>query len=164
MVPRMKSAARAARSTYLGSFSSLPATARPVKMNFWIASSIEDSRADFFDWLFWAATDSAMTIVRMSPAAPILAGKRILVTGGTGFIGRNLIAELLKREGDIHLLVREGSQGKQLIAEIFRRWDGKLCSFKQAKVLRKYGYPPDLQEEAVKTVLAQAELLCAEWV
>ena len=23
---------------------------------------------------------------------------------------------------------------------------------------------PDLQEEAVKTVLAQAELLCAEWV
>ncbi len=32
------------------------------------------------------------------------------------------------------------SQGKQLIAEIFRRWDGKLCSFKQAKVLRKYGY------------------------
>jgi hypothetical protein len=27
-----------------------------------------------------------------------------------------------------------------------------------------HGYPPDLQEEAVKTVLAQAELLCAEWV
>ena len=25
-------------------------------------------------------------------------------------------------------------------------------------------YPPDLQEEAVKTVLSQAELLCAEWV
>jgi type I restriction enzyme R subunit len=32
------------------------------------------------------------------------------------------------------------------------------------KILRKYGYPPDLQEEAVKTVLMQAELLCAEWV
>jgi superfamily II DNA or RNA helicase len=32
------------------------------------------------------------------------------------------------------------SQGKQLIDEIFRRWDGKLCSFKQAKVLRKHGY------------------------
>ncbi len=26
------------------------------------------------------------------------------------------------------------------------------------------GYPPDLQEEAVKTVLQQAELLCAERV
>ena len=32
------------------------------------------------------------------------------------------------------------------------------------RILNKYGCPPDLQEEAVKTVLAQAELLCAEWV
>ncbi|MDI1313361.1 type I restriction endonuclease subunit R [Prosthecobacter sp.] len=32
------------------------------------------------------------------------------------------------------------------------------------RILNKYGYPPDLQEAAVKTVLAQAELLCAEWV
>jgi type I restriction enzyme R subunit len=32
------------------------------------------------------------------------------------------------------------------------------------RILSKHGYPPDLQEEAVKTVLAQAELLCAEWV
>ena len=32
------------------------------------------------------------------------------------------------------------------------------------RILRKHGYPPDLQEEATKTVLAQAELLCAEWV
>ncbi|HMP71880.1 MAG TPA: HsdR family type I site-specific deoxyribonuclease [Kiritimatiellia bacterium] len=31
------------------------------------------------------------------------------------------------------------------------------------RILNKYGYPPDLQEEAVKTVLMQAELLCAEW-
>lgn len=31
------------------------------------------------------------------------------------------------------------------------------------RILNKYGYPPDLQEEAVKTVLRQAELLCAEW-
>jgi type I restriction enzyme R subunit len=31
------------------------------------------------------------------------------------------------------------------------------------RILRKHGYPPDLQDEAVKTVLAQAELLCAEW-
>ncbi|HWL64261.1 MAG TPA: type I restriction endonuclease subunit R [Steroidobacteraceae bacterium] len=31
------------------------------------------------------------------------------------------------------------------------------------RILNRYGYPPDLQEEAVKTVLAQAELLCAEW-
>jgi type I restriction enzyme R subunit len=32
------------------------------------------------------------------------------------------------------------------------------------RILKRYGYPPDLQEEAVKTVLRQAELLCAEWV
>ena len=32
------------------------------------------------------------------------------------------------------------------------------------RILNKYGYPPDLQEEAVKTVLKQAELLCADWV
>jgi type I restriction enzyme R subunit len=31
------------------------------------------------------------------------------------------------------------------------------------RILNKYGYPPDLQEEAVRTVLLQAELLCAEW-
>jgi type I restriction enzyme R subunit len=32
------------------------------------------------------------------------------------------------------------------------------------RILNKYGYPPDLQEEAVRTVLMQAELLCAEWI
>jgi len=31
------------------------------------------------------------------------------------------------------------------------------------RILNKYGYPPDLQEQAVKTVLQQAELLCADW-
>jgi type I restriction enzyme R subunit len=31
------------------------------------------------------------------------------------------------------------------------------------RILNKYGYPPDLQDEAVKTVLAQAELLSAAW-
>ncbi len=31
------------------------------------------------------------------------------------------------------------------------------------RILRKHGYPPDLQDQAVKTVLAQAELLCADW-
>ena len=34
------------------------------------------------------------------------------VTGATGFVGRHLVAELLKREGTINVLVREGSGGK----------------------------------------------------
>lgn len=31
------------------------------------------------------------------------------------------------------------------------------------RILRKYGYPPDVQEAAVRTVLEQAEALSAEW-
>jgi type I restriction enzyme R subunit len=31
------------------------------------------------------------------------------------------------------------------------------------RILNKYGYPPDLQED-VKTMLVQAELLCADWM
>lgn len=31
------------------------------------------------------------------------------------------------------------------------------------RILNKYGYPPDLQADAVTTVLMQAELLCREW-
>ena len=32
------------------------------------------------------------------------------------------------------------------------------------RILNRYGYPPDLQDDAVRTVLMQAELLCAGWV
>ncbi len=31
------------------------------------------------------------------------------------------------------------------------------------RILRKYGYPPDKQERATRTVLEQAEALSAEW-
>ena len=31
------------------------------------------------------------------------------------------------------------------------------------RILRKHGYPPDLQAEATKLVLEQAEALCADW-
>ena len=31
------------------------------------------------------------------------------------------------------------------------------------RILRRYGYPPDKQEQATKTVLEQAALLSEEW-
>ena len=44
------------------------------------------------------------------------------VTGGTGFIGRNLIDQLLQRKGTVHVLVRRGSKKKfnRLVDE---RWE-----------------------------------------
>ncbi len=44
------------------------------------------------------------------------------VTGATGFIGRHLVERLLEREGDIHVLVREGSQEK--LEALCERWGG----------------------------------------
>jgi NAD(P)-dependent dehydrogenase (short-subunit alcohol dehydrogenase family) len=42
------------------------------------------------------------------------------VTGATGFIGRNLVECLLRREGTIHVLVREGSRAR--LEELMSRW------------------------------------------
>ena len=42
------------------------------------------------------------------------------VTGATGFIGRNLVEQLLEREGTVFVLVREGSKGR--LEELRNRW------------------------------------------
>ena len=42
------------------------------------------------------------------------------VTGATGFIGRNLVEQLLERDGDIHVLVRETS--RQRLEALIERW------------------------------------------
>jgi type I restriction enzyme R subunit len=63
-----------------------------------------------------------------------------------------IAAELItkvRQSVTIDWTVREGARAK--IRVIVKR------------ILSKWGYPPDLQEEAVKTVLMQAELLCKEW-
>ena len=49
------------------------------------------------------------------------------VTGGTGFIGRHLVEGLLKREGTIYMLVREGSRGKvDALAQRLRAAEGRI--------------------------------------
>ena len=42
------------------------------------------------------------------------------VTGATGFIGRHLVELLLRREGTVYVLVREGSRGR--LEELRSRW------------------------------------------
>jgi NAD(P)-dependent dehydrogenase (short-subunit alcohol dehydrogenase family) len=42
------------------------------------------------------------------------------VTGATGFIGRHLVERLLERDGDIHVLVREGSTDK--LEQLMEKW------------------------------------------
>lgn len=53
------------------------------------------------------------------------------------------------------------SMGKQLIGEIFKRWDCNQCSFKQARVLKRWGFPTDLTRTQAKAVLDQ--LAARQW-
>ncbi|WP_067543694.1 SDR family oxidoreductase [Nocardia crassostreae] len=46
-----------------------------------------------------------------------------LVTGAIGFIGRFLVPELLKRDGDIHVLVRPGEDSVLRFNRCMRAWD-----------------------------------------
>lgn len=64
------------------------------------------------------------------------------------FIAAELISQV-KKSVTIDWTLRESARAK--IKVMVKR------------ILNKHGYPPDLQDEAVKTVLQQAELLCAEW-
>jgi len=63
-------------------------------------------------------------------------------------IATELITQV-RRSVTIDWTLREGARAK--IRVIVKR------------ILNRFGYPPDLQEQAVKTVLMQAELLCADW-
>ena len=49
------------------------------------------------------------------------------------------------------------AQARQIIGEMFRRWDGGVCTFKQANTMKKYGYPTDVsKQEASKIIDALA--------
>jgi NAD(P)-dependent dehydrogenase (short-subunit alcohol dehydrogenase family) len=67
------------------------------------------------------------------------------VTGATGFIGRNLVEQLLEREGTIYVLVREGSRGR--LEELKSRWGA-----------------PDDRIVAVSGDLSQEQLGCGDQI
>jgi NAD(P)-dependent dehydrogenase (short-subunit alcohol dehydrogenase family) len=73
------------------------------------------------------------------------------VTGATGFIGRHLVEQLLQREGDIHVLVREGSAGK--LDELTRtKWGPEALQ-------RVHAVTGDLTEERLGVADADVERL-----
>lgn len=61
-------------------------------------------------------------------------------------------------ESQMALLARQGiesrglgyAEGKQLLNELFRRWDKGECSFKQAKILAKHRLPTNAKREQAK--------------
>ena len=42
---------------------------------------------------------------------------------------------------------------RQLLNELFRRWDNNLCSFAQAKTLRKRGLPTNVTRDEAKRMI-----------
>jgi superfamily II DNA or RNA helicase len=62
-------------------------------------------------------------------------------------------AALLRRQG-IDPATMTYAQGRQVIAELFKRWDGHLASLKQCALLQKHGYDTrDLTIDQAKTMI-----------
>jgi len=91
-------------------------------------------------------------------------------------IAAELVTQV-KKSVTVDWTLREGARAKiGSLAAVARSGCAQCCALPVSvapapsarvmvkRILNKYGYPPDLQEEAVKTVLGQAELLCADWV
>jgi NAD(P)-dependent dehydrogenase (short-subunit alcohol dehydrogenase family) len=74
------------------------------------------------------------------------------VTGGTGFLGRFLVSNLLKRKGTVHVLVRAGSQKKFDAIAARMGWDRK-------RVLPVEG---DLAKPRLGLTAAQAKALAGK--
>jgi hypothetical protein len=61
------------------------------------------------------------------------------------------------------LLLRQGidpagmnyAAAKQVLNELFRRWDSKLCSFKQAALLKRFGFPHEVSMSEAKATIDQ---------
>jgi len=75
------------------------------------------------------------------------------VTGATGFIGRHLVQRLLERDGDIHVLVREGS--RERLERLVEGWGPRAAQ----RVKRVSG---DLAAPRLGLSDELAEALCGE--
>jgi len=61
----------------------------------------------------------------------------------------------------IELLQKQGistdnisySEGKQLLDEVFRRFKNNECSYKQVKMLKKFGYTGPIKRDQAKALL-----------
>ena len=60
------------------------------------------------------------------------------------------LVQIIKDNLDVDWAVKETSRAKVRMAV--------------KRLLKKYGYPPDLQEKATQLVLEQAEEICKGWV
>ena len=89
-------------------------------------------------------------------------GKDRCVKSVRGMPHRNLAVDLLQKllKGELVETVRNNVTIDWTLREDVR---AKLRVFVK-RTLRRYGYPPDKQEKATRTVLEQAEALSAEWV
>ena len=61
-------------------------------------------------------------------------------------------ANLLRKQGIDPESMPYG-QARQLLNELFRRWDNNLCSFAQAKTLRKRGLPTNVTRDEAKRMI-----------
>jgi type I restriction enzyme R subunit len=65
------------------------------------------------------------------------------------------------------LLAERRDYGEVVLAQRLRdalaRLNPDLPADALERILRKYGYPPDKQGKATRTVLEQAEVLCRDW-
>ena len=56
------------------------------------------------------------------------AGRRVLVTGASGFIGSHLVERLVRDGADVHVLLRAGSSSRRLdgVRDRVREWEGDI--------------------------------------
>jgi superfamily II DNA or RNA helicase len=61
--------------------------------------------------------------------------------------------DILTKQGIENAAQMPYGQAKQLLTELFRRWDEGLCSFKQAKILKKHGLPTEVKREEASRMI-----------